>query len=246
MNKPKVISIVGLTASGKSAVGIELAKRLGGEVVSCDSRQIYLGLDIGTGKVTEEEMDGVPHHLLDIIALGEKFSVYQFQQRAFEIIDGILSRGRVPILVGGTGLYSRAVVENYCFDTKKKKERKYDVLQIALMPPKDWIAGRIAKRLDERIQQGMIEETEDLINQGVSKSWLRGLGLEYLWNVDLIDGKVSRAEYREWLCTRIIQYAKRQRTWFKKERATVFLENPDEFLAECTRLAKEFISNVRQ
>lgn len=115
MALPKLIVILGTTACGKSGLGVDLAKHVGGEIVSADSRQVYRGLDLGTGKVTEEEMAGVPHHLLDIVAPNENYSVAEFQRDAYAAIDGILARGRVPLLVGGTGLYVRAVTEGYTF-----------------------------------------------------------------------------------------------------------------------------------
>ena len=115
MALPKLIVILGTTACGKSGLGVELAKSVGGEIVSADSRQVYRGLDLGTGKVTAEEMDGVPHYLLDVVEPNESYSVAQFQRDAYEAIDGILSRGKVPILVGGTGLYVRSVTEGYTF-----------------------------------------------------------------------------------------------------------------------------------
>ena len=110
---PRLIVIVGTNASGKSALGVELASRFGGEIISADSRQVYRRLDLGSGKITPEEMRGVPHHLLDIREPGEFFSMAAFQRLAYEAIDGILSRGRVPFLVGGTGLYVDAVADGY-------------------------------------------------------------------------------------------------------------------------------------
>jgi tRNA dimethylallyltransferase len=110
---PKLVAVVGTNSSGKSALGVELARRFDGEVVSADSRQVYRGLDLGTGKIAAAEMQGVPHHLLDVVEPGEPFSLAQFQQRAYAAIDDILARGRVPFLVGGTGLYVRAVVQGY-------------------------------------------------------------------------------------------------------------------------------------
>jgi len=114
--RPPLIVILGPTACGKSGLGIELARTLGGEVVSADSRQVFRGLDLGTGKVTPEEIQGVPHHLLDILEPNESYSAARFQQDAYAAIDGILQRGALPFLVGGTGLYLRAVTEGFCFD----------------------------------------------------------------------------------------------------------------------------------
>lgn len=115
MARPKVIVILGTTACGKSGLGVALAKQFDGEIVSADSRQVYRGLDLGTGKITPQEMEGVPHHLLDVVNPGEPYSVAQFQQAAYAALDDIISRGRLPFLVGGTGLYLRAVTEGFTF-----------------------------------------------------------------------------------------------------------------------------------
>lgn len=110
---PKLIVIEGTNASGKSSLGVALAARFGGEIVSADSRQVYRRMDLGSGKITPEEMKGVPHHLLDVKEPGEFFSMAEFQRLAYEAIDGILSRGNLPFLVGGTGLYVDAVADGY-------------------------------------------------------------------------------------------------------------------------------------
>jgi len=276
----KIISIVGLTASGKTALGIRIAKEFNGEVISADSRQIYRGLDIGTAKVTRAEMQGVAHHLIDVVDAGEHFDVYEFQCRAYIIIDDILARGKLPIIVGGTGLYSRSVVEGYTFGhgklfncecaTKDGKPfidlapcapqdsqlnifpcpasgtppasiPRYQVLQICLMPSKEIIRPLVETRLDARIKEGMIEETRELLKKGVTAEWLQALGLEYFWNVEYIKGRISLEEYRKNLATKIMQFAKRQRTWFKKEKNTHFLTEPETFYEDTRNLVKEFI-----
>lgn len=116
MNKPKVLALVGPTASGKTALGAELAQRLDGEVISCDSMQIYEGLDIATAKPTTEEMQGIPHHLISVIPRTQRFSVAEYAQLARECIAEITARGRLPILVGGTGLYADAVLSGMQFE----------------------------------------------------------------------------------------------------------------------------------
>lgn len=114
MNRlPKLVVIAGTTASGKSDLGVELALRFNGEVVSADSRQVFRGLDLGSGKITPEETKGIPHHLIDICDPGDFFSVHDFQEKAYAAIDDILSRGKTPFLVGGTGLYVASVTEGY-------------------------------------------------------------------------------------------------------------------------------------
>jgi tRNA dimethylallyltransferase len=111
--KDKIICVVGTTASGKSDIGVALAQKFGGEIISADCRQVYKGLDLGSGKITPEEMGGVPHHLLDIIEPNEFFSMANFQELAYEKIDGILARGNLPFIVGGTGLYVDSVADGY-------------------------------------------------------------------------------------------------------------------------------------
>lgn len=115
-NKPFIVAIVGPTASGKTELGVALAKAINGEVISGDSMQVYQGMDIGTAKVTPDEMDGIPHHLIDILKPDETYSAYDFQQQAQQLITDITARGKVPIIVGGTGLYIQSVIYDYQFD----------------------------------------------------------------------------------------------------------------------------------
>ena len=117
--KQKLICVVGTTASGKSDFGVELAKKYGGEIVSADSRQVFRGLDLGSGKITPEEMQGVPHHLLDVRNPNDFFSMADFQAMAYEAIDDILRRGRLPLLVGGTGLYGQSFLYGVRFTAEK-------------------------------------------------------------------------------------------------------------------------------
>ena len=120
---PRVIAVVGATAAGKSDLGVALARRLGGEVVNADSMQLYRGMDIGTAKLTAEERQGVPHHLLDVWEVTEAASVAEYQQLARGVIDGLLARGRTPVLVGGSGLYIRAALDALEFPGTDAKVR---------------------------------------------------------------------------------------------------------------------------
>lgn len=110
---PKLIVIAGTNASGKSGLGVELAQKYGGEIVSADSRQVFRGLDLGSGKIAPEETRGVPHHLIDVCEAGDFFSMADFQRMAYRAVDGILARGKTPFLVGGTGLYVASVADGY-------------------------------------------------------------------------------------------------------------------------------------
>ena len=118
----KIVIITGFTGSGKSGLAVEIAKKYNGEIISCDSVQVYKGLDIGSAKVTKDEMQGIPHHLIDIISPFEDYSVGQFVKDAKNAIDDIISRGKLPILVGGTGLYVKALMQGYDFNNTDKNE----------------------------------------------------------------------------------------------------------------------------
>ncbi|MBA8770907.1 MULTISPECIES: tRNA (adenosine(37)-N6)-dimethylallyltransferase MiaA [Staphylococcus] len=117
--KPFIVVIVGPTASGKTELGVELAKEIDGEVISGDSMQVYRGMDIGTAKVTESEMQGIPHHLINILNPDQTYSAYDFQQQARALITDITARGKTPIIVGGTGLYIQSVIYDYQFDKEE-------------------------------------------------------------------------------------------------------------------------------
>lgn len=273
MQKPKVYVVCGPTATGKSDYAVELAQRIGGEVISADSRQVYRGMDLGTGKITKEEMKDIPHHMLDIRDPSEDFSVEEFQKLAFEKIDEIISRGKTPIICGGTGFFIQSIMENPIFpsapaneklraelekksleelkkvlekipkedgvkiDLENKRrviraielgqalgkvpaikhgEQKYKFEVIYLDKPDEELKERIEKRLLSRLDAGMIEEVERLHDGGVSWEKLESFGLEYKYISEFLQGKISKEEMIELLKTKIWQYAKRQRTWFKK------------------------------
>ncbi len=236
----KIVIICGLTASGKSGVGVELAKMFNGEIVSADSRQIYKGIDIGSGKVTSAEMGDVPHHMLDVARVGERFDVFNYKEMAEASIDNILKRGKLPIIVGGTGLYTRAIKQGYGFEGINQP--KYDVLQICLLPPKEILKAKIMQRTTERLRAGLVDETRAFLDAGISEQFMASLGFEYKLTIELINGKISEQEFYDWFIIRSMQYAKRQRTWFKKESNTTFLEDSSTYIEQCTRLIEQFIN----
>ena len=131
---PRLIVIAGTNASGKSGLGVTLAEKYAGEVVSADSRQVFRGLDLGSGKITPEETRGVPHHLIDVCAPGDFFSMHDFQRLAYAAIDGILSRGRLPFMVGGTGLYVASVTEGYVMSDSAPDLRYREYLETFSTP----------------------------------------------------------------------------------------------------------------
>ena len=169
VNKDKLVVVLGTNASGKSGLGIELAIKYGAEIVSADSRQVFRGLDLGSGKVTKEEMKGVPHYLLDVAEPGDFFSLKEYQELAYKAIDDIMSRGIRPFLVGGTGLYVNAVVDGYELadapvDTELRAkveamtlEELQELLKLKLGTIPDTLDMRNKRRLEraaEKILQG--------------------------------------------------------------------------------------------
>lgn len=297
MDKTKLVTIVGTTASGKSSLGIELAEHYSSEIISADSRQVYKHLDLGTGKVTAEEMARVRHHLIDILELGEPFSMADFQARAYEAIDHVTSRGMIPFMVGGTGLYTRSVVEGYSLvdappnealrselSSKSSEELvkilagygvtdistevsdrrmirmieklsagvpcesennpRYDVLQLALTFERDELYRRISDRLDARIKEGMIEEVQNTLKLGATPEFLERLGLEYRYTYRYISGQyASYQDYRDELYKEICHFAKRQMTWFKKEKNIVWLDTTGDVFSEAKELIDKFINS---
>ena len=149
MNKPKILCVVGPTASGKTDYAVELALKCGGEVVSCDSMQIYKHMDIGTAKPTADEMKGVKHHMIDIIEPNESFSVARFSEMARECIDDILLRGKMPVLCGGTGLYFDSTINNINFIQMDTDEEYRQYLASAAKEEGNEYVYKILKRVDE-------------------------------------------------------------------------------------------------
>ena len=286
----KLVSVVGTTASGKSDLGIVLANEFNGEIVSCDSRQVFRGLDLGTGKVTKEEQKMAVHHLIDIINPNDYFSVSEYQKLAYNAINDILSRGKRAFLVGGTGLYSRAVCEGFNMGEEevdeqlrarintlskeqieqeltalgleipegisprhlarrlekaikgvshKESEPLYEVMQLVLVYPREELYKRIEERLDRRLQMGMVEEIRRLKEAGATEQFLEGLGLEYRYTNRYLNGVYSYEDYRAELLKEIRHFAKRQITWFKKEKNAVWLDMTGDFTAEAIKLCKD-------
>ncbi|MBF2756663.1 MULTISPECIES: tRNA (adenosine(37)-N6)-dimethylallyltransferase MiaA [unclassified Staphylococcus] len=137
VNKPFLVVIVGPTASGKTELSIELAKRINGEIISGDSMQVYKQMDIGTAKVTNEEMDGIPHYMIDILNPDDSFSAYDFKQQAQNLIKDITTRGKVPIIAGGTGLYIQSLIYDYPFEdeTVSKEVEKQTKSKLQALEP---------------------------------------------------------------------------------------------------------------
>lgn len=278
----KVIVILGPTAVGKSSLGVSLARAYRGEVISADSRQVYAGLDIGTGKITKKERQGVLHHLLDIASPKKQISVATYQRLARKKLDEIEARGSVPMIVGGTGLYIESVVNDVSLPEvppnvrlRKKLEKKsttelfvmlkkldpkraetidasnprrlvraieiatvlgrvppyqntprmdIDPLFIGLTIPFNILRKRIASRLLIRLKGGMVAEAQRLHAEGLSWKRMETLGLEYRYLSRYLRGLLTKDEMIKKLQSEIVRYAKRQMTWFKRDKRIVWFK----------------------
>lgn len=272
MSLRKIIFIGGATATGKSELAVKLAIENNAEVVSADSRQIYIGLDVGSGKITEVEMQGVVHHMLGIIEPETPYSVMQYQKDALACIEDIFARGKNVIVCGGTGYYFdslyykkefpevlineqlRAELANKSVeelqqilevetngdianvDTNHKQrliraieinrtlgyipkvntELRFENSEIIILDlPKEDHEKRIIDRIEKR-KEGMVGEIKSLLTKGISQEWLISLGLEYTYVTKYVLGEISWEECAKELATKTWQYARRQKTWFKR------------------------------
>ena len=226
-----VISITGPTASGKTGLSIKLAKYLEAksnkkiEIISIDSRQIYRECDISAAKITQEEMQGVIHHGIDITNLDEEYNVVKFQQYAFEKIKEIQARGNVVFLVGGTMLWLDAITENYVFSediendqflkSTKKSEPRFESFKIGIEWDRKILYDRINARAVDQFESGLIEETKTILKKypDITKSAFTSFG--YAEIKKYLDGETTYEEALKTNQQRNRNYAKKQLTWWR-------------------------------
>jgi tRNA dimethylallyltransferase len=302
INKDKIVVILGTTASGKTKLAVKLAYRFNGEIVSADSRQVYKGMDVGTGKDLKEykikskivnrksQITKIPYHLIDVVSPKTEFNLAKYQKLAHKAIDDILARGKLPIITGGTGLYIQAIIDGYKLspvkpdkelreklekmtidrlfamlkkvdpktakkinesDRRNKRrliryieinadqrgprrgptrtENMYNFLLIGVTYPKEILWKRIYERLVERLEkENMIGEVKRLHRQGVSWKRLEGFGLEYKYISLYLRKKLTYDEMVEKLNIAIRQFAKRQMTWFKRDKRIHWVKSKSE------------------
>ncbi len=291
----KLIVILGPTASGKTELSVKLAKRFNGEVVSADSRQVYKGMNIGTGKITKKEMRGIPHYLLNVTSPKKRFTVAEYKILAERAIAKIQKKNKVPFLVGGTGFYVQAVADNIKIPAikpdwklraklgkksvselhrmlkkldptraksidKNNPRRLIRALEIVLkskrpIPPlsqnkpnfealflgvkrgKKELEKLIEKRLSKRLKAGMIDEVKKLRKSGVSWKRLEEFGLEYRYIACYLQNKISYKQMTERLQKEIEHYAKRQMTWFKRDKRIKWVKK----YSQVEELVKRFL-----
>ena len=187
------------------------------EILSADSRQVYTGMDIGTGKDLREYGE-VPYHLIDLVPAGSKFNIYQYQAAFADAWADVRSRGAVPILCGGSGLYIESVTRAYKFDKENgvpAERLPQKTFYIGTLVSREERVERIDRRLDERLEEGLVEEVRGLLDSGIPPEDLLWYGLEYKFVTQYILGEISYEEMRILLANAIHQFAKRQMTWFR-------------------------------
>ncbi len=291
--KPEVYVIGGPTASGKSKLAVELAKKINGEIISADSMQIYKEMNIGTAKITKEEMQGIKHYLIDIVSPNERYSVSNFKNDAELAIEKILKKGKTPIIVGGTGLYIDSLIYGIEFqdeeiDTEyreklnkiaenegleklynqakeidpeamkkisindkkriirvleiyhktgktkteqeiesRKKELKYNFKVFAIDMDREKLYSRIEKRVDMMVDEGLIDEVKGILEKyNQFPTAMQGLG--YKETIEYLQNKISKEEMIEKIKKETRHYAKRQLTWFRKNKTTIWLDGEKE------------------
>ncbi len=292
MKKPLII-LTGPTAVGKTELSIRLAKELNGEIISADSMQVYRRMDIGTAKIKPEEMDGVPHHLIDILDSKEDFNIYLFQKYAKAAMEQIYDRGKIPIIVGGTGFYIQSIIYDIEFndednsgnesayrkelndyyekngasklhellrevdpvsadtihennvkrviraleffkennypiskhnEEQKLKESPYNFAYFVLNQNRDILYDRIEKRIDIMINEGLVDEVKSLLGYGCTPDMVSMQGIGYKEIIPYIEGKCSLEEAVYILKRDTRHFAKRQLTWFRREREVIWVD----------------------
>ena len=248
--KKKLIVLTGPTASGKTALSVRLAEKIGGEIISADSMQVYRGMDIGSAKIRPDEMRGVPHHLIDVLDPDEPFDAALFQHLAKKAMDGIWSRGHIPILAGGTGFYIQGVVYDIDFTENdgdmslrreleaigreaSGKERLHEMLRKVDPDAAEQIHPNNVKRTiraieyEEMIRQGLEEEVRALRARGVTREMTSMQGLGYKEMMDYLDGLIPYEEAVRRIQRDTRHFAKRQLTWFRRERDVTWIRKQD-------------------
>lgn len=286
--RPLVV-LTGPTAVGKTALSIELAKAIQGEILSADSMQVYKGMDIGSAKIRKEEMDGVPHHLLDILEPDETFNVMIFQQLAKKAIGEIYDKGNIPILTGGTGFYIQSVLYDIVFteesdtsvrkrlereaaekgaeylheklakvdrttaenihannvkrviralefyelngyplsehnETERQKKSPYLFRYYVLNEPRELLYERIEKRVDQMLEEGLVAEVKALREKGYTRDMVSMQGIGYKEILDHLSGLCTLEEAVCTIKKETRHFAKRQLTWFRREKEVTWVE----------------------
>ncbi len=309
--KTPLVILTGPTAVGKSKLAVELARQIGGEIISADSMQVYRGMDIGSAKITPEEMQGIPHHLIDELDPWEPFHVVRFQELAGKYIREIVSRRRIPILTGGTGFYIQAVLYGIDFTEngsdpsfreflertaeeqgpqvlhdmlrevdpesaaaihvnnvkrviralefyhetgekisqhnaqERQKESPYRFAYFVLNEERSVLYDRIGRRVDAMMEQGLLEEVRTLQQKGCTPGMVSMQGLGYKELLSYLEGNCSLEEAVRLIKRNTRHYAKRQLTWFRREREVIWV-NKNQFGGDKQEILNFLLAALRQ
>lgn len=310
MKKPLIV-LTGPTAVGKTSLSIALAKAADAEIISADSMQVYKHMDIGSAKITEEEMEGVPHYLIDVLEPSEEFHVVRFQKMAKEAMEKIYSKEKIPILTGGTGFYIQAVVKDIDFsqDTEKSSVRAelekmaeekggaylhqlleqkdpesaqkihpnnikrviraleyyeltgekislhneregeklspYNTAYFVLNDRRDRLYERIDRRVDQMLEKGLVEEVRRLAQMGYTRDMVSMQGLGYKEILAYLEGECTLEEAVYILKRDTRHFAKRQLTWFRREKDVIWVNKPD-FEYDDKRILEYILENCKK
>jgi tRNA dimethylallyltransferase len=311
MDKKPMVILTGPTAVGKTALSIELAKKINGCIISADSMQVYRHMDIGSAKVTPEEMQGVRHYLIDELSPTEEFNIVLFQQMAKKALDEIYANGQIPIIAGGTGFYIQALLYDIDFEdqdadmdyrrtleeyakehgahalherlrdidpvsyetihennvkrtiralefyektktpisehneAEREKQSPYNFAYFVLTDERKRLYERIDRRVDVMMEQGLVAEVQKLKDMGCSRQMVSMQGLGYKEILDYLDGKCSLEEAVYIIKRETRHFAKRQLTWFRREREVIWLDKQqygyedERILADMCRILEE-------
>lgn len=309
--KRKLIILTGPTAAGKTKLSIELAKAINGEIISADSVQVYKHMDIGSAKIMPEEMCGIKHYLVDILDPTEDFNIVLFQKYAKEAMEEIYAKGKVPIIVGGTGFYIQSVLYNIDFneseedselrheleklaiekgnqflhnmlkecdpkaaedihannvkrviraiefnrqtgkkisehnEAERQKESAYDSSYFVLTDERSRLYSNIDKRVDIMLEQGLVEEVKKLLDMGCKRDSVAMQGLGYKEIIAYLEGEISLEEAAYIIKRDTRHFAKRQLTWFRREKDVIWVEK-DIFLYDDEKMLKYMIECINK
>lgn len=304
-----LVILTGPTAVGKTSLSINLAKAINGEIISADSMQVYKGMDIGTAKITTEEMQGIPHHLIDVIEPTEDFHVVKFKELALEAMNKIYKKGKIPIICGGTGFYIQAILYDIDFDeneidaeyrkkletfadecgnealhdklkevdiesansipaanrkrviraleyyhqtgekfslhnaTQREKTSPYSFAYFVLNDDRQLLYNRIDKRVDLMMENGLLDEVKSLIEAGAKRGMTSMDGIGYKEILDYIEGTMTLEASVELIKKKSRNYAKRQLTWFRREKDVTWI---DKTIYKSTEAQLNYILSVLQ
>lgn len=311
INKPSLVILTGPTAVGKTELSVALAGKIGGEIISADSMQVYRHMDIGSAKITPDQTGGIPHHLIDILEPSEEFNVVMFQQSAKQAVSEIYERGHIPIVVGGTGFYIQALLYDIDFtdndedvtlranleeiakkegaevlyarlreidpqsceiihannikrviraiefyektgmkisehnQMQRQNSSPYNFAYFVLNDEREKLYGRIEDRVDAMLKQGLVEEVQRLKDMGCTADMVSMQGLGYKEILNYLDGHTTLEEALYLIKRDTRHFAKRQLTWFRREREIIMVNKPD-FSYDTNRMMDYILSVLRE